>query len=187
VREVSPGVLIAVALTLAVVAGCASGSAPATVSGDSTRALLQRYLQQVEPIRLSVNQLLNRADPILTAFHDHRIAPAQAALRMGALERQLAADTVDAMAIQPTLATLRSLHAEYAQTYILEDAYLNALVSGLSQDELGDLPHTQSAQRVSIIAWRTGLTVLAREAHVALPADLQQAGRGEIAPTPGGS
>jgi hypothetical protein len=32
-----------------------------------------------------------------------------------------------------------------------------------------------------MIAWRTGLTVLARASGVVLPADLQQAGRGEIA------
>jgi hypothetical protein len=36
----------------------------------------------------------------------------------------------------------------------------------------------------AIIAWRTGLSVLAREEGTALPADLAQAGRGEIAPLP---
>jgi hypothetical protein len=82
---------------------------------------------------------------------------------------------------------LRSLHAEYAHTYILEDAYLSALATGLALDDLRDLPDTQDAQRAAIIAWRTGLTVLAREARTGLPADLQQAGRGEIAPSPGGS
>jgi hypothetical protein len=46
---------------------------------------------------------------------------------------------------------------------------------------------TQAAQRAAIIRWRTDLTVLARAAGAALPADLQQAGRGEIAPVPNGS
>jgi hypothetical protein len=106
---------------------------------------------------------------------------------MGALERRFAVSTVAVAAIQPQLAALRSLHAEYAQTYVLEDAYLSALTSGLARQKLSDLPDTQSAQRAAIIRWRTGLMVLARQAHATLPADLQQAGRGEIAPSPEGS
>jgi hypothetical protein len=66
-------------------------------------------------------------------------------------------------------------------------ALLSTLVSGLAQRRLGGLPDTQSAQRAAIVRWRTGLTILGREARVPLPADLQQAGRGEIAPSPGGS
>jgi hypothetical protein len=46
---------------------------------------------------------------------------------------------------------------------------------------------TQSEQRAAIVEWRTGLTVLAHRVSLALPPDLQQAGRGEIAPSPGGS
>ncbi len=68
-----------------------------------------------------------------------------------------------------------------------EDAYLSALVAGLADDELTGLPNTQAAQRAAIIRWRIGLTVLARTADAPLPADLQQAGRGEIAPSPNGS
>ena len=51
----------------------------------------------------------------------------------------------------------------------------------------GDLPDTQAAQRATIIRWRTVLEVLAGEARLSLPPDLQQAGRGEIAPSPTGS
>jgi len=76
---------------------------------------------------------------------------------------------------------------EYAQTCVLEDAYLSALASGLAQHDLGNLPNTQAAQRAAIIRWRTGLTVLARSAGFVLPADMQQTGCGEIAPSPGGS
>jgi hypothetical protein len=114
--------------------------------------------------------------------------PAQeAAARMAALERRFAASTVAVAAIRPQLQALRSLHTEYAETYVLEDAYLSALTSGLARHELTDLPDTQAAQRAAIIRWRTGLMVLAQQVHAALPADLQQAGRGEIAPSPGGS
>ena len=144
-------------------------------------------MAQVEPIRLAVNRLLEGADPILAAFRDGHIRAASAAARMAVLERRFALFTVDVAAIHPATSTLRALHSEYAGTYVLEDAYLSALVSGLASGELGDLPNTQAAQRATIIRWRTGLEVLAREAHLSLPSDLQQAGRGEIAPSPTGS
>jgi hypothetical protein len=148
---------------------------------------LERYMSQIEPLRLAVNRLLNGADPILAAFREHRITRKQAAQRIGALELRFAAFTVKVNEVQPTTPSLRALQAEYAHTYILEDAYLSALVSGLANDELGDLPNTQDEQRAAIIAWRTGLTVLAARVGMTLPEDLQQAGRGEIAPSPGGS
>lgn len=174
-------------LSVVLLAGCGAMSSPATTNGERSRSALEFYLRQIEPLRLGVNRLLNNADPSLEAFRERNITPAQAATRMDQLERRFVAYTVDVQAIQPGLAQLRSLQAEYAHTYILEDAYLSALASGLAQRELDRLPDTQSAQRAAIIDWRTGLTVLARQMHVALPEDLQQAGRGEIAPSPGGS
>jgi hypothetical protein len=144
---------------------------------------LERYIAQVEPIRLGVNRLLEGADPILSSFHEGRINPTRAAGRMEKLERRFAEFTVDIAAVDPQTTALAHLHAQYAQTYILEDAYLSALTSGLAHGELNDLPNTQAEQRAAIIRWRTGLTVLARKLHVMLPADLQQAGRGEIAPS----
>jgi hypothetical protein len=159
--------------------------------GGDTRATgavaLNRYMGEIEPLRLGVNRLLEGADPIIAAFRDHRLGAAAAAAHMEALERKFASYTVEVSAIRPRSPALRSLHAEYAGTYVLEDAYLSALVSGLRQQDFSELPNTQSAQRAAIIRWRTGLMVLAREEHVALPADLQQAGRGEIAPSPAGS
>jgi hypothetical protein len=168
----------------AALAGCAGG---AHSNASDARPALAAYLSQVEPIRLAVNRLLGQADPILLAYHDRRASPAEAARRMDRLERRFAADMVEVAAIEPATKELRQLHAAYAQTYVLEDAYLSALVAGLSQRDLGNLPNTQAAQRAAIIGWRTGLTVLARKSRVALPADLQQAGRGEIAPAPSGS
>jgi hypothetical protein len=179
-------------LTLVLVAalgGCghSSASSSAQSSPQAQRAALSAYLKQVEPIRLAVNRLLNRADPILSANHKKTITPQQASLRMGALERRFAGYTVDVAAITPTTPRLRSLHAIYAHTFILEDSYLSALVTGLSEGDTADLPNTQSEQRAAIIQWRTGLEVLARQAGFKLPADLQVAGRGEIAPSPDGS
>jgi hypothetical protein len=179
--------LAALSLCTAVLVACGGGQSAPGESADSTRAGLEHYLVQIEPIRLGVNRLLEGADPILAGFREHRIPAREAAASMAALERRFAAFTVAVAAVRPKLQALRSLHAEYAQTYVLEDAYLSALAADLARQELSDLPDSQSAQRVAIIRWRTGLTVLAEEAHVALPADLQQAGRGEIAPSPEGS
>jgi hypothetical protein len=106
-----------------------------------------------------------------------------AARRIEQLERRFAEFTVDIAAVDQQTGVLAHLQAEYAQTYVLEDAYLSALVSGLAGDDLSDLPNTQAEQRAAIIRWRTGLAVLARKVRLTLPADLQQAGRGEIAPS----
>jgi hypothetical protein len=178
---------IALALAAAVLGGCGGGSEEARVSIKNERAALVSYLRQVEPLRLAVNNLLEGADPIISAYHDKRASPRQASLRMGALERRFAAYTVDITAIAPTTAQLRSVNAPYAHTYILEDSYLSALTTGLAERNLDGLPDTGSEQRAAIIQWRTGLTVLARIAGLDLPADLQAAGRGEIRPSPEGS
>jgi len=182
-----PTVPIVLALLAATLSGCGHSSASAQSSPAAQRAALSAYLMEVEPIRLAVNRLLNGADPILSASHDKTITPQQAALRMGALERRFAGYTVDVAAVTPSTPQLRSLHAIYAHTFILEDSYLSALVTGLAESDTDDLPNTQSEQRAAIIQWRTGLEVLARRAGFKLPADLQAAGRGEIAPSPDGS
>src|SRR5579864_2430418 len=148
---------------------------------------LTSYVASVEPIRLAVNQLLNDADPILEAYRSHKETGPQAATDMGRLEQKFAAYTVDINALTPSDPVLASINAPYAHTYILEDAYLSALVAALPDGDFSTLPNTQAAQRASIIEWRVQLEVLARADHVSLPADLQQAGRGEIAPGVSGS
>jgi hypothetical protein len=176
--------ILGVACTIAL-CGCASrthGSAETT-----QRSQVERYIAEVEPIRLAVNELLGRADPILGAFAARRIDHAQAARRMDRLERRFATYTVEIAAVSPASAQLRALNSRYAETYVLEDAYLSALVAGLAGGNLDNLPHTEATQRAAIIRWRTHLTVLANATGARLPADLQQAGRGEIAPSPGGS
>ena len=185
------GALLAGCLCAIALCGCASQTASHTESPAgrqrAQRSAIERYLGEVEPIRLAVNKLLGGADPILGAYDERHIGSGEAAQRMGGLEQRFAAYTVDMAAVDPPTAQLRALNAGYANTYVLEDAYLSALVAGLADGELSDLPNTQAAQRAAIIRWRTGLTVLARAAAAPLPADLQQAGRGEIAPSPDGS
>jgi hypothetical protein len=179
--------LAASCLCMVALGGCGSQTGSATSTQRAGRAAIERYIGEVEPIRLAVNKLLGGADPTLDALHDRRIAPTQAARRMGQLEQRFAAYAVEIAAVDPPTAQLRALNAGYANTYVFEDAYLSALAAGLEDHELTDLPNTQAAQRAAIIRWRIGLTVLARKAGAPLPADLQQAGRGEIAPSPDGS
>jgi hypothetical protein len=102
---------------------------------------------------------------------------------MDVLERRFAGYAVDVAAIEARLPPLAALHAAYAETYVFEDAYLSALVTGLASGDLHGLPNTQAAQRAAIIRWRIGLAVLARREHRTLPRDLDLAGRGEIAPS----
>src|SRR3954447_2037562 len=170
------------AATVLALAGC-GGSA-----SDLDRGTLLEYVRKVEPIRLAVNRLLDEADPILRAYRERGPRAARAAARrFDALERRFAAYTVDIAAIEPRPRVLRRIHDVYAHTYFQEDAYLSALAAGLRSHELGDLPDTQAQQRAAIVEWRTRLMVLARRVHAMLPVDLEQAGRGEIAPSPGGS
>jgi hypothetical protein len=178
---------VGLALLAAAVGGCGGGSKSTNASVRSERAALVGYLREVEPIRLAVNRLLEGADPILSDYRERRIPPREASLRVGALERRFAAYTVDIAAVEPATAALRSLNAPYAYTYALEDAYLSALTAGLAKGDLAGLPDTQSEQRAAIVQWRTGLAVVARRVGVELPADLQAAGRGEIAPSPSAS
>jgi hypothetical protein len=103
------------------------------------------------------------------------------------MERRFAARTVEMDTIAPANPALARINAPYAHTYVLEDTYLAALASGLADHDVGDLPDTQNQQREAIIAWRTALQVAAARVGYVLPADIQQAGRGEIAPGVTGS
>lgn len=175
--------LVALALAVAApaIAGCGGGGS------SSPRDELAAYLAHVEPIRLRVNRLLDRADPTLSALRDHRLSSPTAQRRLARLERRFAADAVEIAAVQPVPESLHDAQRAYAHTYVLEDAYLSALVAALPSRSFDELPDTQSRQRAAIIAWRIQLEVEAHRLGLNLPADLQAAGRGEIAPSPTGS
>jgi hypothetical protein len=173
-----------------VLAGCgdaASASSSTNGSASSRKpsaADVRAYVAQVEPVRLGVNQLLLGADPILDGLRAHTITPQAAGDQMSALEQRFATYLVAAEAIDPPNAVLKKLNAPYANTYYLQDNYLSVLAAALPNNSFDDLPDTQNAQRLAIIEWRTQLQVVANAVKVRLPADLQQAGRGEIAPSP---
>ncbi|MGH9096593.1 MAG: hypothetical protein ACRDWB_04150 [Acidimicrobiales bacterium] len=170
-------------------AGCGGVASSTTLSLSSSpvppsAAEVRTYVAQVERVRLPVNQLLQGADPILDGFRTQAITPQAAGDQMSALENRFAAYVVAAESVNPQNATLRKLNAPYANTYYLEDNYLSVLAADLPNRSFDGLPDTQNAQRLAIIEWRTQLQAVADAAGVRLPADLQQAGRGEIAPSP---
>jgi len=177
------GIAVALAASALALAGCGGGGDNPSSSAQAVEA----YVARVEPIRLAVNRLLDRADPILSAYGEQRLGPGEAQRRMDALERRFAAYAVKVAALRPVPPAVLAAHRAYAHTYVLEDAYLSALASALPERDFESLPNTQARQRAAIIAWRIRLQIVAKRLGIRLPRDLQVAGRGEIAPSPTGS
>jgi hypothetical protein len=170
--------VLALALTAI---GCGSDTSTADL-----RQALEEYVAKVQPIRLGINELLDRADPILGGYADGELSAAEASRRLGRLERRVAGYAVRIAAVEDVPDELRAAHNAYAHTFVLQDTYLSALVAALKNRQFDELPHFQDQQRAAIIAWRTRLQVLADRWGATLPADLQIAGRGEISPSPSG-
>ena len=178
-RRLTLALLIATAVVTAV--GCGSD----TTTADRRQAL-EEYVAKVQPIRLGINELLDKADPILEGYADGDLTAAQAKRRMGRLERGVARYAVQIAEVEPVPDEMRAAQDAYAHTFVLQDTYLSTLVAALPTRSFDELPHFQDQQRAAIIAWRTRLQVLADRWGAKLPADLQVAGRGEISPSPTG-
>ena len=175
---------LAAVAVVGTLAGCGGGSDSS--SDEAQRQALEDYAAAVEPIRLGINDLLDRADPILSAYADGDLSAAAAQKRVGRLERREADYAVQIAELDPVPDSIRAAHDAYAHTFVLQDAYLSTLVAALPAREFDELPDFQADQRAAIIAWRTRLQVVADRLGATLPADLQQAGRGEISPSPSG-
>jgi hypothetical protein len=160
--------------------GASSGGAAA--GGVVPKSDLDAYITAVQAVRLPVNALLEKADPITDAYREQEITPLQASHRMAHLEAKFADYVLTVHQIRPSNPTLAALNRPYADTYYYEDAYLATLASDLREGDFDNLPNTQDQQRLAIIIWRTKLEIVAADSGVTLPPDLQQAGRGEIAP-----
>ena len=170
------------ALALAVCpVGCGSG----TTTADRRQAL-EDYVAKVQPIRLGINELLDKADPILEGYRDGDLNAKQAQCGIGRIERGAARYAVQIAAIQNAPKEMQAAQDAYAHTFVLQDTYLSSLTAALPTRAFDELPHFQNAQRAAIIAWRTRLQVLADRWGATLPANLQIAGRGEISPSPEG-
>jgi hypothetical protein len=171
-----------VALAAALVPlGCGSDESTA-----DHRQALEDYVAEVQPIRLGINELLDRADPVLEGYRDGDIGAGEAARRLGRIERGTAGYAVRIAAVRDVPEEMRAAQDAYANTFVLQDTYLSALVAALPDRAFDELPSFQNQQRAAIIAWRTRLEVLADRWGARLPANLGVAGRGEISPSPTG-
>ena len=177
-RATAAGLLAAAAL-----GGCGSSGAAST---DSSAQQFRDYVAAVERVRLPVNDLLEKVDPVTEAYAEHDIGAAAAQRRLGGIERRFATYAKDAAEVEPVPASMRAANGVYAHTYVFEDSYLAALVAALPGRDYADLPNTENRQRRAIVAWRIRLETVADRLGVKLPADIQQAGRGEIRPSPEG-
>lgn len=171
----------AVLLVGVFLAGCGSD----TTTADRRHAL-EEYVAAVQPIRLGINELLDKADPVLEGYNDGDLSAAQAERRMRRIERGAAGYAVKIAEVEPVPDEMQAAQDAYAHTFVLQDTYLSALTAALKDRAFDELPHFQNEQRAAIIAWRTRLQVLANRWDVKLPANLQIAGRGEISPAPTG-
>ena len=156
-----------------------------TTTADRRQAL-EDYVAKVQPIRLGINELLDKADPILEGYREGDLSAKQAQRGIERIERGAAGYAVRIAAIEDVPEEMREAQAAYAHTFVLQDTYLSALAAALPTRAFDELPHFQNAQRAAIIAWRTRLQVLADRWGAKLPANLQVAGRGEISPAPTG-
>jgi hypothetical protein len=177
--------ILALLLAGAALASLAAGCGADTSTAEKRQAL-EDYVAKVEPIRLGINELLDKADPILGGYADGKISAAEAERRMGRLEAREAEYAVQIAEVEPVPEELRAVNDAYAHTFVLQDTYLSTLVAAIPDRQFDELPHFQDQQRATIIAWRTRLQVLADKWGAKLPPDLQQAGRGEISPSPTG-
>ncbi len=161
----------------------ASPAPAAAVNGADLRS----YINQVEAIRLPVNRLLATADPILDAYHDKTITGAVASSRMTTLEEHFAGYLVQLYDVTPANPALAKINAPYLHVYFQGDNYLSVLADDLNDGDFDNLPDTANQERLALIEWRTELQSLALKTGVKLPADIGDAGRGEIVPSPDGS
>jgi len=172
---------VALIVLVAIVAGCGSD----TTTADRRQAL-EAYVAKVQPIRLGINELLDKADPILEGYKEGKLGARQAQRGIDRIERGAASYAVQIAAVEDVPDDLRAAHEAYAHTFVLQDSYLSTLAAALPTRAFDELPHFQNEQRAAIIAWRTRLQVLADRWGATLPANLQIAGRGEISPSPTG-
>jgi hypothetical protein len=170
---------------LSIVALMVGGCGSDTTTADRRQAL-EDYVAEVQPIRLGINELLDKADPILEGYRDGDLNAKQAQRGIDRIERGAAGYAVQIAAVEDVPDELRAVHDAYAHTFVLQDTYLSALTAALRARDFEDLPHFQNQQRAAIIAWRTRLQLLADRWGATLPANLQVAGRGEISPSPTG-
>ena len=175
---------LSAALLAALIALAGCGASASDYSQSQERRDLRAYVKGIEPLRTSVNDLLDGADPILSGYSRHEFTATEAQARLGALERRFATYVRRVSAVQPVPPNMVAAQRAYAYTYVQEDAYLRALTAALPSRDWSTLPQTENEQRRTLVAWRAKLAVEAARLGVDIPRDMQRVGRDEIAPSP---
>jgi hypothetical protein len=165
-------------------AGCGSAGNTASPRPAEQQAL-RAYVGAIEPLRHRVDRLLSRADPVLRAYREHRLSAAEAQRRLRRIERRFVTYVNAVAAVRTVPPDLMAAQRAYAHTYVLEDRYLRTLIAVLPSRRWDRLPRFAARQRWIIVQWRSALAVEAARVQVPLPDDIQRAGLGEIAPSPG--
>src|SRR5512138_1252918 len=109
---------------MAAVLAAAAALALAACGSDTTtadrRQALEDYVAAAQPIRLGINELLDKADPILEGYRDGDLTAAQAVHRMGRLERGVAGYAVRIAEVEPVPDEMRAAQDAYAHTFVLQ-------------------------------------------------------------------
>src|SRR3954447_23172488 len=82
------------------------------------RQALEDYVATVQPIRLGINGLLDRADPILEGYADGDLTAGEAKRRMGRIERGVADYAVQIAEVEPVPDEIRQVQDAYAHTFV---------------------------------------------------------------------
>ena len=166
------------------VAGCGGSSGGGSAPRPSDRQALSAYVGRIEPLRHGVNELLDGADPILGGYRDGRLSATATQHGLRRIEHRFAHYEAGVAAVRPVPPDLIAAQRAYAHTYVLEDAYLRALIAAVPGRRWNQLPRFEARQRRVLVAWRNALAIEAARVDVPLPDDIQIAGGGEITPSP---
>jgi len=166
------------------VVGCGGSSGGGNAPRPSDRHTLSAYVGRIEPLRHGVNKLLDGADPILGGYREGRLSAPATQRGLRRIEHRFAHYEAGVGAVQPVPPDLIAAQRAYAHTYVLEDAYLRALIAAVPGRRWNRLPQFEARQRRVLVAWRNALALEAARVEVPLPDDIQIAGSGEITPSP---
>ena len=106
-----------------------------TTTADRRQAL-EDYVAKVQPIRLGINELLDKADPILEGYREGDLSAKQAQRGIERIERGAAGYAVRIAAIEDVPEEMRAAQDAYAHTFVLQDTYLSALAAALPDARL---------------------------------------------------
>src|SRR3954468_19351746 len=114
------GRAIAAVLCVSALALLGAGCGSDTTTADRRQAL-EDYVAAVQPIRLGINELLDKADPVLEGYRDGDLTAKQAQRGIDRIEHGAAGYAVRIAAIQDVPDEMQAAQGAYAHTFVLQD------------------------------------------------------------------